>query len=66
MIRLRLTGTTNLGYEFMLAEKLFSLGARPPIVRAVCHTALQGSPSALTPARHAAIRSLLGCAVVRT
>jgi flagellar transcriptional activator FlhC len=37
MIRLRLTGTANLGYEFMLAEKLFSLGARPPIVRAVCH-----------------------------
>ena len=37
MIRLRLNGAANLGYEFMLAEKLFSLGARPPIVRAVCH-----------------------------
>ena len=36
-MRLRLTGTANLGYEFMIAETLFSLGARPPIVRAVCH-----------------------------
>jgi hypothetical protein len=36
MMRLRLTGTSGLGYELALAETLFGLGARPPVVCAVC------------------------------
>ena len=37
MIRLRLNNKSRLGYELILAETLFSLGARPPVVCAVCH-----------------------------
>ena len=36
-MRLRLNNTSSLGYELTLAETLFSLGARPPAVCAVCH-----------------------------
>jgi flagellar transcriptional activator FlhC len=35
-MRLRLNNTSSLGYELTLAETLFSLGARPPVVCAVC------------------------------
>ena len=37
MMRLRLNNTSSLGYELTLAETLFSLAARPPVVCAVCH-----------------------------
>lgn len=37
MMRLHLTGKSGLGYELTLAETLFSLDARPPVVCAVCH-----------------------------
>ncbi len=37
MIRLRLTKLPNQGYDLVLADKLYSMGARPPVVCAVCH-----------------------------
>ena len=36
MIRLRLMKLANQGYELILAEALFKLGARPPVVRSAC------------------------------
>jgi hypothetical protein len=73
MMRLRLTGTSGLGYELALAETLFGLGARPPVVCAVCHigkknsnTAVQDHTPAFTQAGHAALRSLLDCSFFRT
>jgi flagellar transcriptional activator FlhC len=37
MIRLPFIPETGKGYELALAEALFKLGARPPVVRSVCH-----------------------------
>lgn len=35
-MRLLLDSTSSLGYELTIAEALFRLGARPPVVRSVC------------------------------
>jgi flagellar transcriptional activator FlhC len=37
MIRAHLNSTSGMGYELTLAESLFRLGARPPVVRSVCN-----------------------------
>ena len=37
MIRALLNSTSGMGYELTLAETLFRLGARPPVVRSVCN-----------------------------
>ena len=37
MIRALLNSPSGMGYELTLAEALFKLGARPPVVRSVCN-----------------------------
>ena len=37
MIRAHLNSPSGMGYELTLAETLFRLGARPPVVRSVCN-----------------------------
>ena len=62
MIRSSMNSISSLGYDLTLVETLFRLGARPPVVCAVCqvgkkngHTNLQDPPPTITQARYAAL-----------
>ncbi len=37
MFRLPLHSHSGMSHQLVIAEKLFSLGARPPVVRSICH-----------------------------